>query len=346
MISDKVNKILVVVFLTLLIWTWAFMSIKTGDSFVGTLTVKPSTDPSLLVTLALGKSKPLTEIPLTSLNFTGAPSRISDLQNRTNHPVGHKDREQLDFYYDPQEHGSDPGQYPLDILKYLQDSSKIDDLALALNSCTPTQATVTIEKLVKKELPVQCVNKDGLPLKGANPDPAIVEIYVREKYNESATAVLTPQQIEIARKGPVEVTPYVELGIANVRREAANPVSITIKSGERLKQQPFQPTSIGFLMTPKLAGNYTVELLNETKLTERTLFNATDEAMDAYKKMRYHILIETRDGDELQPEISLRPVIYNFPPEHFKNGDIDIVEVTPAKTASFKLVPINSTPTP
>ncbi|MEN8128270.1 MAG: hypothetical protein ABFR90_10785 [Planctomycetota bacterium] len=337
--NDKLNKILVVAFLTLLVWAWAFMSQERGESFVGTLEVSPSADPSLLVTLVLPGGSPQTKIPLNTLNFKGAPSRISELEKRCEL---HKNREQLDFYYDPQEHDGTEGDYPLNILKYLQDSSKAQDLALTLDSCSPSQATVTIQKLVEKELPIECRDENNSLIPGVDISPsAFAKIYVREGDNDPAIVKLTQQQIETARKEPVEATPYVELGAAMVRREAENPVQITMKSEGRLEETTFQPKSIGFVMSPEIAGNYEIELLNKTELIGSTKFNTTDEAMDAYKKMRYHILIEIRDGDVSQPEISLRPVIYNFPPTHFKNGDIDFVEVVPAKTANFKLVPIN-----
>ena len=338
--SDKLNKFLGVVFLTLLVWAWAFMSLKEPLTRSGSLKVALASNSSLLVTFTLGENNPQTEIPLTSLNFTGAPSKISKLKSRYNLLLGDLNKERLDFYYDPAEQGRTEGTYALELLDYLQESSKVQELALTLESCTPKRVDVKIEELVEKELPIQCVDKDGLPVDGANPVPGVVKIFVRKAYNESATVVLSPQLMELARKQPVEATAYVELGVAGVRRESQTPVKIELQSEERLKPHNFQPTSFRFVMSPEIASNYEVELVNET-FTGTTNFMATDEAMDAYKKMQYHIRIEIRDGDELLSEIPPRPVIYNFPPDHFKNGDIDIVEVTVPKTATFKLIPLN-----
>ena len=336
--SDRLKKILVVIFLTLLVWAWAFMSLKEPLTRPGSLKVASASNSSLLVTFTLGENNPQTEIPLTSLNFTGTPSKISELKTQYALPLDDKNLERLDFYYDPAERTE--STYTLNLLEYLQKSSKVQDLALTLESCTPPEVDVKIEELVEKELPIQCVDKDGLPVDGANPVPGVVKIFVRKAYNESATVVLSPQLMDLARKQPVEATAYVELGVAGVRRESQTPVKIELQSEERLKPHNFQPTSFRFVMSPEIASNYEVELVNET-FTGTTNFMATDEAMDAYKKMQYHIRIEIRDGDELLSEIPPRPVIYNFPPDHFKNGDIDIVEVTVPKTATFKLIPLN-----
>lgn len=341
MMNDKLNKFLVVIFLTLLIWAWAYMSQETEKPFSGSLAVSPSIDPGQLVTITLLNTSPRTEIPLPTLNLKGAPSRISDLSKRYYLPPSNPKKERLDFYYDPQDRAE--GDYTLDLLEYLQKDGKLEDLAVTLESCSPSEATVTIEKLIEKELDVKCLDKDGQPVPGSNPNPPRVKIYVRQNYPvESATVVLSPQLMETARNQPVEVTPYVNLGIAGIRREAKTPVQVTLQSEQRLKPQTLQVTSYRFVMSPEIASRYEVELVDET-FTGTTNFMATDEAMDEYKKMEYHVRIEIRDGDEQREEIPLRPVIYNFPPEHFKNGDIDIVEeeVTVPKTATFKLIPLN-----
>ncbi|MHC4906832.1 MAG: hypothetical protein ACYTBW_01020 [Planctomycetota bacterium] len=219
--SDKLKKFLVVIFLTLLIWAWAYMSLAQSETFTGTLAVSPSADPGLLVTLTLPNSSPQTEIPLTALNFKGAPSRISDLSKRNNRPLNDQSRERLDFYYDPQENDGAEGPHTLNLLRYLQDkeNSKIHELALTLESCTPPQVTATIEQLEKKELPIQCLDENSSLIKEAVITPSFANIYVRKGYNGKASISLTQQQIENARKQPITATPYVELGVDEKVRE-------------------------------------------------------------------------------------------------------------------------------
>jgi hypothetical protein len=328
--SDKLNKFLVVVFLTLLIWTWAFMSKAKERSFTGTLAVSPSTEPSLLATFFLNDSStPLTEVPLKSLNFVGAPSKLSDLQKRYSLPLDDPDVERLNFYYDPSERPE--GTYTLELLDYLQNNVKIQELALSLESCNPSEVTVNIEQLVEKELPVQCVNKDNVRLK-ANSDPPVVNIYVRKGYPvESATVVLTPQLIEAARKQPVSVTPYVELGVAGMKRKSANPVQITLKPEEQLQPNKFLTAKpIGVTMSQDLRERFKVTIVNDTKARETTTIYATDEAFRAYENMTYPLLIEIKDSDVADlSQASSKTIIYNFPPEYVKKGEIELTEQLP-----------------
>jgi len=296
--SDKLKKFLVVIFLTLLIWAWAYMSLAQSETFTGTLAVSPSADPSLLVTLTLPKSSPQTEIPLTALNFKGAPSKISDLSKRNNRPLNDQSRERLDFYYDPQEHDGVEGAHPLNLLRYLQDkeNSKIRELALTLESCTPPQVTATIEQLEKKELPIQCLDENGSLIKEAVIMPSFANIYVRKGYNGKASISLTQQQIENARKQPITATPYVELGVAGVIRKSAEPVEVVLQSETLLKPRTFKTTKpIGVFMSQELQNAYKVTILNDEKVRETMSIYATDEAFRAYESVAYPLYIVIKD---------------------------------------------------
>jgi hypothetical protein len=55
--------------------------------------------------------------------------------------------------------------------------------------------------------------------------------------------------------------------------------------------------------------------------------------------MRYHLLIEIRDEDATLTEIPPREVIFNFPPEFVRNGQI---AATSSHTASIRLIPITT----
>lgn len=343
--SDKLNKFLVVVFLTILIWTWAFLSKSKDRSFIGSLAISPGTDPSLLVTF-LDNGTSQTEIPLTSLNFVGAPSNLNDLQKRYNLPLDNPDKERLDFYYEPAEHSE--GSYQLNILDYLQRDIKIQNLTLSLESCKPSDVTVNIEQLVEKELPVKCVKTDNTPLK-ASTDPATVKIYVRKGYPvEAATVVLTPQLIEAAQKKPVSVTPYVELGVAGIKRMAANPVQITLTPEEQLQPNTFKtPKPIGIIMSEQLQSKYKVTILNDSEIRDATTIFASEEAYRAYLDVAYPILIEIKENDViLSQQIPPKKIIYNFPPEYVRSGEIRLDDTRIPKTATIKIEPINPSPEP
>lgn len=341
--NPKLSKFLAVVFLTLLIWWWAFSAQVESVSLTGTLEKEATSDPSLLVTFT-GQISPVPQrlVVLRALNFSGAPSKIADLRKRMRLPQNNPDRERLDFYYLPQE----PGNYTLDVLKYLQQSTKVQELALTLESCEPFQVTVNIEKLQEKQLSVLVVDENGFAVKGATTDPAWVNMYVRSGYNDPALVKLSSQQIQTAREGAVSAKPYVELGVAGIMREADASVQVTVQSGQLLESKPFQPQTIGFIIGPELAGKYTVQLTNEADLKSRVLLRASEAALAEYQKRAYHLLIEVKPGDERLPEIPPRPVVYNFPRDFVRKGEIELAETSPEKTAVFKLVPVNGTVAP
>lgn len=338
--SDKLSKFIIVILLTLLVWAWAYLSQVKPFSRPGSLEVSRTTDSALLVTFKLKDTPtPQTRIPLNPITFKGSPAKISEFLQRYNLSQDNVNRERLDFYYNPEEHGRSEGNYTLDILELLRKDERVDEMALTLEAVRPAQVNVSIEELELKTLPIECQNENGFPVPGAVAVPAVVDIYVRKGYNGSATAVLTPQLQEAARKEAVSVRPFVNLGVAGVIRESVQTVEVKLQGAEQLETLSYQPKSIGFVMSAKLANTYTVQLENEAQLTSTTQFKATPEAMDAYQKKKYHLLIEVFDVDEQLDEIPPRPVIYNFPKDYFKNGEI--VEVTPSRPAVFKLVPIN-----
>lgn len=342
--SDKLKKILAVVFLTLLIWAWAYMSLAKSETFVGTLEVSPAADPGLLVTLTLPKSNiSRTEIPLTSLNFNGAPSRISDLSKKNKRPLNDENREPLDFYYDPARHGNEAGDYSLSILDYLKNSQKVKDLALALESCAPTRVDVKIEQLEEKKLPIQCLKEDGSVIKEAVITPAFANIYVRKGYDGPASVTLTQQQINNARnQQPVAVTPYVELGVAGVTRKSAEPVEVVLESETLLRPRSFEVKKpIGILMSQELQNAYKVTILNEQKMRETLSVYATEEAFRAYEKVAYPLYIIIKDSDVADlSKIPPKTIYYNFPPEYVKSGQIEQDETKLPRRAEIEIEPL------
>ncbi len=338
--SDILKKLLVVVSLTLLIWAWAYMSQEMPDEITGTLQVADSTDPSLLVTFSLPGSRQLTKIPLASITLKGAPSKLSELQKR---------HQSLDFYYDPTEEGHTEGVYTLDLLEYLQESNKIQELALTLKSCTPKQIDVKIELLVKKKRPIQCLDENGLLIPEAVITPAFANIYVRKGYNESATISLTRQQIETARQQqPVSVKPYVDMGIKGVIRESAGPVEVILQSETLLKPRAFQtPKPIGIFMSQEIQNTYKVTILNDEELRKTTTIYATDEAFRAYESVAYPLYIVIKDSDVIDlPEIPPKTVQFNFPSEYIKSGHIRQDETKLPRSATIKIEPLNPVLTP
>jgi len=330
--TDKIKKIVTVVLLTLLIWTWAFLSIQTDITRSGSIFVAPAVSPDILVSF-LGKEDRV-QLKLT---FRGSPAKVTDLAKRYRAPDSDPTKERLDFSYNPQDLNHDKaGTYKLDMRDFIRQTQKARDLALTVEDCIPETIDVQIEKLVEKHLTVQCIDENGALIKHENIEPAQTLVFVKPEYNGSANVVLTAAQQDRARKLPIREKPFVEVAPGK-RRYAAEPVTITLPRSEPLQDRVVQPM-IGFVISPHLQGKFDVELLNENDLKSSMSFKATDQAFQEYSKQRYHILIEIRDNDELLPEIPKRPVTYNFPPEFLRKGHIEPPAIV--REAQIKLIPL------
>ena len=336
--SDKVKKFAAVVFLTLLIWAWAYLSLEQEVSLWGSIELSPAAGPELLVTFKGGDSA----FPV-KLTFKGPPAKVSEMERLYRAALMDPKHERLVYYYLPKDLGhTESGTYTLDLLEFIRNSPAYQEMALTLEACEPSRLEVEVESLVKKQLVVQCLSEAGTPLKAADVKPGQVAMYVRPDYNGPALIQLSSQQIEAARKSPIRQRPYVNLGLTGPRRSAAEEVRISLPTTEELNEYPFQPQSIGFVFSRNstLQSRFRVQIENESDL--RTIqIRATEAAKDAFLKMRYHLLIEIRDEDATLTEIPPREVIFNFPPEFIRNGQI---EATASKMATIKLVPLTPTP--
>jgi flagellar biosynthesis regulator FlbT len=330
--GDWIKKILGVIFLTLLIWAWAFLSLETSQPWVAVLRVAPVADTDYLISFNKGQD----QVDKLQLTFKGAPTKISEMVRRYRN-------ERMEFFYDPKEFGHERGgTFTVDLMDFIRRNPKVREYALTLETCLPEKVEVVVERLVKKPLVIQCVDEAGAIVKHETIEPSQVEVPVRQDYNGPAMVMLTKPQMERARKLPVEEKPYVEI-VSGKRRYAEELVEITLPATEQLNKQPINPM-VGYIISPTMLGQYKVELVNESDFKTISDIRGTEKAFDAYKKQRFQILVEVREGDAALPEIPIRPVIYNFPPEFIKSGQIEAP--TPPLTARIRLVPLTSPTTP
>ncbi|MBN1456645.1 MAG: hypothetical protein JW912_02195 [Sedimentisphaerales bacterium] len=339
----KLKKILVVIFLTLLIWTWAYMALEQVIVESGTLNISTATSPDLYVQFDR-------EVPIRlKLEIKGPASKITDFRRRLQAKETDQDKERLDFFFNAEKQDmAKPGTYDLNVLQFLKESNQLKRLGLSVESCDIETIKVEVEELVEKTLPVQCLDESGEVIPHSSIEPARVRRFVRKDWNQEslkAYVTLSPTQIEQARmeNSSVVETPYIEFSPGK-RRYGSVRVEISLPSLEQqLSDQPLQPT-IGFILSRSLYGKYKVELSNESELTSSTKFKATENAWNEYvKRTPYQVLVEVRDGDEAATSEITREVVYNFPPEYVQKKEIKLNE--PPRKARFKLVPIAAGPT-
>jgi len=336
--ADILKKLAAVVFLTMLIWAWAYLELE--DEMPpqnGTLDISPGIRQDIFVSF---ENRP---VPVSlKLTIKGPPSQIAELKKRLRASDADRNKERLDFLYDPEsQNRSAPDSYELDVVEFLNKSDKLKDMAVSVVSCEPARINVKIEKLTKKPLTIQCLDENNTPLEDASIEPARIEMFVRDNWTGTATVILTEAEIEKARKGPVTERPFIEL-TPGKRQRYKDTVSITLPATEHpLETRPQQPT-IGFICSKNFWDKYTVELSNEPELRSRILLKASKRAFIAYEKTAYQVLIEVLPGDETRTDAIHRPVIYNFPQEFVQKGEIKLDE--PPREAVFKLVAVPAKP--
>lgn len=334
---EQIKKLIVVISLTLLIWAWAYLADEEVATQTVTLDVSPTTSNDILVTFDV-------DTPVSyELDLKGPAAKVAELRGKllSDDP---KEKERLNFYWDVEhEKKTHLEQYSLDVLEFIKDSDKMKTLGLTVEPAKITPIKIKIEKLVKKTLTIRVLDKDGAAIKTKTIEPAnTVEMFVHSEWADNklnAYITLTDSQIEQARREYVNGQPYVMLN--NDTKREAGLYKITLPpTAEAMKTEGYQ-LRVGYQISKVLMETYRVELTNEKVLTGSTGIIATDDAHAAFEKMDYQVLVEIRDNDKIETEIS-RQAIYNFPPEYVRSNEIRLSEKP--RMAKFKLVRIQPSP--
>jgi hypothetical protein len=197
--------------------------------------------------------------------------------------------------------------------------------------------TVQVRRLVQRPLPVECLDENGAPLK-ANVEPATVNAYVPDGV-VAARVRLSPNEQAQARTSAIQKIPYVEL-TPGQRRDVSTKVTVALAPEEVvLAEHPVQAV-LGFCFSPNLQGTYRVILENEAELAT-VLVRATTEAWQAYEKQPFHIFLYVLDSDRQATDVITRPVVFNFPQEYVRKGQIEGTSPPPARFV-LELIPEES----
>ncbi|HCO97006.1 MAG TPA: hypothetical protein DIU00_24215, partial [Phycisphaerales bacterium] len=145
---------------------------------------------------------------------------------------------------------------------------------------------------------------------------------------------LTRNEIEQARKAPIEKIPSVELASEQIR-EASTPVTIKLPPEEDpLDVKRIENATIMIAMDPTLSAKYYVEITNLPSVLNPFNVRATKEAKEAYENQQLpQMTLYIFDTQEVQR----KSVHYNFPEKYVREGEIELTDA-PA-IADFKLIP-------
>jgi hypothetical protein len=327
------GKILVVIFITVLIWVWADLALDEVFSVSSVNITAKSTNPGLWVSFG-DKSSAF----IDKMILKGPASRIVDVKRKL------KDGTLvLEFFLDPaqSETITGPGEYTLPLLTFLRQSDQVKQLGLTVESCEPQTLKVLVVGLDKKPLTIKCIDETQNVIKNAIIEPKQLDAFVPKNWGGeklTANVQLTRREIDQARLSAIEKTPFIELAPGQIR-ELQSTVKITVPAEEDLLADYAITTArLRFSLSPNIQGKYKVVVDNLDEVIRTITIRATADAKRAYERMPYQVTLEIDDEDAGATRPLRRNLIYNFPDEYLRRDDIRLNQ-QPA-TARFKLVPL------
>ncbi len=330
----KFGKITIVIFITVLIWVWTDLALDEERTFPNAIINVAQSNPQLWVTLDGAASVSIEEIA-----FKGPLRRINELSKKIKQQGG------LKFDFDAAEEGMGKSDsYTLPLVSFLQKEKEIRRLDLKVESCKPETLSVDVSELINKSVTVECLDEDKIPLKAESIEsiePKMVDAFVPADETLTAKVQLTRREIEQARISAIEKTPYIELPGGQIRN-VAKMVEIKMPPAEDvLGDYTIRAPTLGFSLSENLQGKYKVELLNDPSDMATVRIKATLAAKQAYEQQQpYQIILYILDDDRMIAEGQRRTVVYNFPEEYVRKGEIRLNQEPPI--AQFRLIPLTS----
>ena len=331
------GKIAVAVFITVLIWVWADLA---QDEVLperpATIVVDESANPKLWVSFDGDSSADI------KITLSGPHSAIANISREL------KEGKRLEFDFDAaQEKMDEPDSYPLTLLPFLQKDKKIKRFGLKVKSCEPDTLSVNVVGLVKKSLTVKCVGEDQNPIKDATIEPAQVDMFVPADWEGeklTAFARLTRREIIQARLSPIKKTPYIKLTVSQTKEAPATVKITTPPEPDLLSGYTITATTLSIALSPTLQGKYSVEVTNLNEVLSPIAIRATPDAKRAYQMQPYPSMTLYILDDDAKKETKeqRRHVVYNFPPEFLRKGEIELKNPQQPAEARFKLIPLPS----
>jgi hypothetical protein len=337
----KVNygKILVVIFITVLIWVWADLALDEAFSVSSVIINAKSTNPGLWVSFGDKSS-----VSIDKMVLKGPASKVAEVRRKL------KDGSLvLEFLLDPgqTEAIAGPGDHILPLLTFLRQSEQIKKLGLTVESCEPQSLSVKVVALDKKPLTINCVDEAQNAIKAAAIEPKQLDAFVPKGWSGEklvATVQLTRREIDQARLSAVEKAPFFELAPGQIRG-LQKTVKITMPPEEDLLADYTITTArLRFSLSPNIQGKYRVVVDNLDEVIRTITIRASADAKRAYEKMPYQVTLQIDDEDAAAAEPLRRNLIYNFPDEYLRRDEIRLNQQP--VTARFKLLPISAPETP
>ena len=325
---------IVVVFLTLMIWIWADLEVEETISITGIpVRISASSDPSLRVDFEEASDRLNAQARIKTITLKGPASRIREI--RRMEQDGALD---LKLSLAPQGESipapsDEPSAWP--VLNFLRRSPAIRKFGVSVESCDPESFDLRIRRFSSRSLKVGCRDENDMEIKIAVCNPARIEAYVPDDWpaQEQAWVRLTEQEENRARSAPIPKSPYiVDYGL---ERALSKEVKVSVLEQEKVLQVGnIQGSRLGILINPVVLSKYSVKITNLEAVLAAFEFEATEQASQAYEKRDYHVVLPVSQESTGAQEQEL---LYWFPPEYEGKGEIRLIS-TP-QTAKYELIP-------
>ena len=325
----KYSKIMIVIFITALIWVWADLALdETLPEKSAVIVVDESVGRELWVSFDQSESADI------KITLSGPHSAVTTMDMELR-----KKQKPLEFVFNAaQEQMDRPGVHSLKLLEFLRKDRQLRRRGLMVQSCDPNELSVNVVELAKKSLTIECFDMSGNPIKALSIEPSKVDAFVPEDSRLTAKVVLTRVEIEQARKAPKKKTPYIELAPGHIRDSVTEVQIMLAPEEDPLTVQMIEGATIGIDMSLTLLAKYYVEITNLPTVLSSIAVRATDGAKKAYENQKSpHMTLFIFEDEVKQALEGMRkPVHYNFPQEFIRKGEIELSQEQPA-IAEFQL---------
>ena len=318
------KKMIVVVFLTLMIWVWADLETEEPITITGiTLRIAKSPDPALRVDFVQSVDRLSAEIRINSISLKGPSARIQEI--RRMEEDGSLDL-QLSLVPEAESIAAPSGPSESrvwSVLSFLRRSPVLREYGVSVDKCDPASVDLLVRRFVPRSLEVRCEDENSMRVPNAVCDPPRIEMYVPEDWpRQIAWVHLTAQEYNRARAAAIAKRPYIE--DFGQQAFASKEVQVSITEQDKVLQAGAieGDVRLGILGNSVVLDKYRVEITNLTEVLAPFEFEATEDAKAAYEKRPYHvILVISKETTEAQKQ----ELLYWFPPEYEGKGEIGLM---------------------
>ncbi len=329
-VPKNYGKIILVIFITILIWVWADKAQDIEETFSGIIIKVAKSSPADNDLWLNFDGKKI--VTIKSITLKGSSHRLEKMDR--DRKTGKKSMEFL-IEIDDLENNK-PGVKDIDVKRFLEKSSDLKGVDVV--GCQPETVNITVSKLVERELKIRVTGPKKEILTAKKIEPDTVKAMVPESWSPEQlfadVRLATDSEITQARSTALEKVAKVQFPSDNPR-VLPDKIKVLMPPVTEDRKSYSITATIGFVYSRNMDEKYETKLSNESDI-QRVSFKATPAAKAAFEAQDFHVLIPILDEDAADiTKSQKRKVIYNFPIEFVEKGEIKLDQLH--GEAEFKL---------